>query len=272
MIMNAWLNYVGCGLIALSALACGSKGEDDGGDEETGGTSGSSTGGSSSGGTSSGGTSSGGTSSGGTAGSGTGGSGTLPPSTTMSFDEASDVCATPLTDPNIADCWKLVDSNAMDPTMAIPAEEISYEHTADDGDPDPGAFQATIPYDLPSQWVSFGINFATVDMTNRVIRARVKIASGLGAANDAMPPGGTKVYAKSGTTYCYANGVYFNQGDAMHPIGEWSTIEFDLSEEPSYIANCTFDPSDIREIGVQFDSSPTVTAETAVVLIDNVQY
>ncbi|HEX6275907.1 MAG TPA: hypothetical protein VFZ53_22855 [Polyangiaceae bacterium] len=269
--MNAWLNYVGCGLIALSAFACGSKGEDDGGDEETGGTSGSSSGGSSTGGTSSGGTNSGGTSSGGSAGSGTGGSGTLPPSTTISFDEATDVCPDPLTDPNVANCWKLVDSNAMDPTMAIPDADIHWEHNADDGDPDPGAFQATIPYDQASQWVSFGVNFNTVDMTSRVISARVKIVSGFDG-DLATAQAGMKVYAKSGMGYCYANGAYFN----LAAVDQWTTIEFDLTQEPGYrdpMCADPFDPSDIREIGVQFDSSmAAMSPETAVVLIDNVQY
>jgi len=272
--MNAWLNYVGCGLIALSALACGSKGEDDGDNEETGGTGGSSTGGSSSGGTSSGGTSSGGTSTGGTAGSGTGGSGAVGPTETMSFDEASDVCPDPLEDPNMADCWKLVDSNAdMMTSTPIPDADIHWEHNADEGDPDAGAFQAAIPYDEPSQWVSFGVNFASVDMTGRTISARVQIASGLGDEADLVTaPAGLKVYAKSGMGYCYANGDYFTQDT----IGEWTTIEFDLTQPPGYSdPNCAepFDPSDIREIGIQFDTnSASTTAQEAVVLIDNVQY
>ena len=257
--MNAWLNYLGMGCIALSAFACGSKGEDDGGDEETGGTSGS--GGSSTGGTSSGGTSSG----------GTGGSGTLPPSTTMSFDDAAEVCPDPLTDPNAPDCWKFVDSNAMVPANSIPDADIHWEHNADDGNPDPGAFQATIPYDQPSQWVSFGVNFNAVDMTSRVISARVKIVSGFDG-DLATAQAGMKVYAKSGTGYCYANGAYFN----LAAVDQWTTIEFDTTQDPGYedpMCAVPFDPSDIREIGVQFDSNPAaMSPETAVVLIDDVKY
>jgi hypothetical protein len=178
----------------------------------------------------------------------------------------------------MAGCWKLVDSNAdMAVSMPIPTADITYEHTADDGDPEAGAFEATIPYDQASQWVSFGINFDPVDMTNRVIRARVKVVSGLGDPTELMTaPGGTKVYAKSGMGYCYANGEYFNQGDMPNPIGEWNTIEFNLLSEPLYqdpACAAPFDPADIREIGVQFDSNAmSTTAETAVVRIDTVTF
>jgi hypothetical protein len=274
--MNAYVKILGCGIIALGALACGAKGSDDGDDDETGGTSGSSTGGTS--GTSTGGTS--GTSTGGTSGTSTGGtsgSGQLPVMTTMAFTDASEVCPVG-SDANVAGCWKLVDSNADTAvSTAIPVTEIEFRHTTDDGDPDEGAFEATIPYDSPSQWVSFGINFASVDMTNRIITARVKIASGLGDAMDLMmAPGGTKVYAKSGMGYCYANGAYFNQGDGPHPIGTWQTIQFNLLRPPDFTdAACAepFDPADIREIGVQFDSNAMSTSATeAVVLIDTVTY
>jgi hypothetical protein len=86
------------------------------------------------------------------------------------------------------------------------------------------------------------------------------------------PAGGTKIYAKSGMEYCYANGGYTNI-DPMHPVGAWHTITFNLAS-PSYIADCmTFNPADIREIGIQFDTnSASTTAEPAVVLIDTVTF
>ena len=264
--MMTYAKLIGCGCIALLALGCGSKGdgEDDGGDE---------TGGSSSGGSSTGGSSTGGSGgSGGSSGSG----GALPVMTTMSFSDAAEVC--PVGSGNtVTDCWKLVDSNAMNADDKIPVEDITYQHNADDGDPEPGAFEATIPYALPSQWVSFGINFNSQDLTRRIIKARVKVVSGLGDDSDpSIPAGGTKVYAKSGMGYCYANGMYTNLGDDMHPIGEWQDVEFNLLRSPDYedpMCAEPFDPSDVREIGVQFDSGSTsTTATTAVVLIDTVAY
>lgn len=259
-IMNAWLKYVGMGCIALTALACGAKGNDDENDgDDTGGKSGSG-GGGGTGGSSTG---------------GTGGGGPLPVMTTRSFDVASDVCPIPTME-NMAGCWRLVDTNA-DPNTStpVPAADITFRHTTDDGDPEAGAFEATIPYDQPSQWVSFGINFDQVDLSNRIISAKIKIASGPGTPEELMTaPVGTKVYAKSGTAYCYANGAYFNQGDTGHTVGEWQTIQFNLLRRPDYVATgCTFDAADIREIGVQFDTnSMLMNATEAVVLIDTVTY
>ena len=103
------------------------------------------------------------------------------------------------------------------------------------------------------------------------------VASGLGDTSDpSIPAGGTKVYAKSGMGYCYANGMYTNLGDQTYPIGEWQEIQFNLLRTPDYEdPACAepFDPSDVREIGVQFDSGSTsTTATTAVVLIDTITY
>jgi hypothetical protein len=255
------------GSIALSALACGAKGNDDNDDNDTGG--GGGKGGSPTGGTS--GSSTGGSSTGGTG----GGGGPLPVMTTRSFDDAADVCPIPTAE-NMAGCWRLVDTNAdTNTSTAVPAADITFRHTTDDGDPDPGAFEATIPYDQPSQWVSFGINFDPVDLSNRVISAKIKIASGPGTAEELMTaPVGTKVYAKSGMSYCYANGAYFNQGDTGHTVGEWQTIQFNLLRPPDFVATgCTFDPADIREIGVQFDTnSMLMNATEAVVLVDTITY
>ena len=204
---------------------------------------------------------------------GSGGGGPLPVMTTMSFSMATDVCPVG-SDANVQGCWKLVDSNAMVVDDALPDDVIEFQHNADEGNPEPGAFEATIPYDSVSQWVSFGINFpAGQDLTNRIISARVMV-TGLGDATGLMTaPGGSKIYAKSGMEYCYANGQYNNLGDGPHPLGQWQTIQFNLLRAPDFVAECmSFDPSDIREIGIQFDSSPTATPETAVVLIDDVTF
>jgi hypothetical protein len=261
-----YAKLIGCGCIALLALGCGSKGDSDDDSDDTGGSS-------------TGGTSSGGSSTGGSAGSGgsSGSGGALPVMTTMSFSDPSEVC--PAGSGNtVVDCWKFVDSNAdMATSTPIPDEEIEYVHTADDGDPEAGAFQATIPYTEASQWVSFGINFNSQDLTRRIIKARIKIAEGLGDPADLMmAPAGTKIYAKSGMGYCYANGAYFNQGDMGHDVGTWQTIEFNLLRAPDYedpACTVAFDPADVREIGIQFDSnSMATTATTAVVLIDTVTF
>jgi hypothetical protein len=145
-----------------------------------------------------------------------------------------------------------------------------------DGNPatPPGAIQLNIPYSTASQYVGAGISLATkVDLTGKIIHANIKVVSGLGTAADLMSnPGGAKLYAKSGTGYVYAAGTYTN----VTVTGAWIPITFDLSD-PSYVDKTndagSFDPSDIREIGIQLDTSGTsTTAEPAVDLIDTVWY
>ena len=276
--MNAWLNYVGCGCVALSVLACGAKGDDGDDDDETGGTGGTGTGGSS--GTATGGSS--GTATGGSSGTATGGSsgsGGAPSMMTYDFAEPDSVCPDPPA-ANMEGCWKFVNSNAdtMAGSTPIPDADIHFQHITDDGDPEMGAFEGTIPYDQPSQWVSFGINHTAQNLTGATITARVKVVSGLGDPMDLMMnPGGSKIYAKSGMTYCYANGMYRNLGDSMFPIGEWHTVTFNLAA-PDYLdPMCEmrgepFNPADIREIGIQFDSNPNIEPLEAVIVIDTVSY
>jgi hypothetical protein len=271
--MNAWLNYVGCGFIALSVLACGSKGED-GDDEETGGTggsSGSSTGGSSSGGTSTGGTSTGGTSTGGTSTGGTSGSGgSSTAELRYGFDSDEEGWIVQYTSSGT-----LLDSTA---APIIDKSTVVFEYSAEEGDPDPGALEATIPYETESQYVGFGVNIDEgVDLSTTTLSARVRIKEGLGDVADLMTnPGGAKLYVKTGMYYCYAAGPVINMGDMPHPIGEWHTIQFNLTRQPNYVdPNCTdpFDPADVRELGIQFDTgSTTMTPQEAVVNIDTIRY
>ena len=70
--------------------------------------------------------------------------------------------------------------------------------------------------------------------------------------------------------YVYANGVYTN----VDTIGEWVTLRFPV-DDPDFAdeANAAFDPSQILELGVQFDTSGTSKSATeGVVLVDNVRY
>ena len=66
------------------------------------------------------------------------------------------------------------------------------------------------------------------------------------------------------------NGAYNN----IDEKGLWKNIRFDLSQ-PDFVdeANGEFDPSEVREIGIQFDtSSTTTTAQPGAWLIDNIAY
>ena len=108
-------------------------------------------------------------------------------------------------------------------------------------------------------------------MTGRIITADIKLVDGVGDPDDLMTnPAGAKLYAKAGEAYVY-NAGYF---ESITVQGEWITISYDLAD-PGYedAAAGTFDPTDIREIGVQFDTSGTSTsAQPGTWLLDNVSW
>lgn len=170
--------------------------------------------------------------------------------------------------------WRLVDSNSdmgvgIDP---VPSSDINVEWSKDGGNPG-GALRCEVGYSDKSQWVSFGVDMTAMpeDLTGLVISAEVQILEGVGDDDDLKSaPAGAKLFAKSGSSYTYANGAIKDVGKK----GVWQTIYFDLSE-PSYIddAKGVFNPAEIREIGIQFDSSSTSqTAQPGVWLIDNIRY
>ncbi len=257
--MNASLKYL---IIAVSGAlaACGSKGDREVSVTDGSGASGGSGGGANDGG---GGVSTGSGGSGGGHGGGTGGSAGAPPEAMLIYGFDSGL-----------EQWKFVNSNsdAAKGVAPVPEEDITLEWSEDEGDPG-GALLATIGYFDTDQWVSFGIDLTQkpVDLSQRTLSADVKILSGVGEAEDLMnAPAGAKIYAKSGSSYVYANGKYHN----IETIGDWYHLTFDV-DEPLFVdeANGTFDPSEVREIGIQFDSnSESTTAQEGVWVVDNISY
>lgn len=272
-------------LAGALALACGSKGTDDaaGGASSGGGGGATAAGGATAGGgapvagasaagsgTVAGATAAGGAAAGGAAAGGApGGGGAAAITKTYSFDTT-------------VESWKIQYTSSglvagmMAPLIALTNPELTSVWTDTDGKPaaPPGALQIGIPYSTASQYVGVGISLPVkVDLTDKVLRANVKIVSGLGSAADlVMNPGGAKLYVKTGAGYVYAAGTYTN----LPAIGTWIPVEFDLLD-PSYIDESNpaaiFDRSDVREIGIQLDTSGTsTTAMPAVVLIDGVAY
>jgi len=252
--MNKFLRYLALGsLVALSA-ACGSKGDGSADDEmDTDGSGGSDTGGS--GGSDTGG--SGGTSStdGGTGG---GAGGPVAAELQYGFDED-------------LEGWDYNYSSSAPESALIQPSEVEVTWNEDDGDPG-GAFQAYIEYAEAGQYVGFGINLSTgIDLTGRVITATIKLVDGVGDAEDLTTnPAGAKLYAKAGEAYVYNAGYFQN----VEEHGVWLTISYDLSdpgyEDPSA---GTFDATDIREIGVQFDTGgSTTTAQPGTWLLDNISW
>lgn len=240
-----------CALAITTSVGCGDKGSGDG-DEGTAGSASQAGTGTNTAGTSTAnaGTASGGSSSGGSATAAT---------AVYTFD--TDI-----------EGFKIQDSSAATDVTPVPKADIVLGHSADDGNPDPGALQLDIPYSAASQYVSTGVNIDPpgIDLTGKTIKAMVKIVSGYGSAEDIMTaPGNAKLYIKTGADYVYASASVAN----ITAIGTWTAIDFN-TKFPDYNANKeTYDPTQVLEIGIQFDTnSASTTAAPAVVLVDSISY
>ena len=171
--------------------------------------------------------------------------------------------------------WMVTYTSASSGVPIIAAGAITLSLNTTDGQPNPGSLEAAIPYSAAGQYVGLGVAPPMpINLSGKILRAQVKIVSGFEAAQDLMTsPAGAHLYVRSGSGYRYASGVFQN----LTTIGNWVPITFDLAS-PGYIDMLTpdagpFDPSDIREIGLQFDTSgTTTTAQPAVVLVDSVSY
>ena len=169
------------------------------------------------------------------------------------------------------DGWKAQYTSSEVEDALIDVEDLEIDWNEAAGNPG-GALQADIPYSAASQWIGYGVSLSTpIDLSGLVVFADVMILAGVADPEDLMnAPAGAKLYAKSGDAYVYAAGQYNN----IDTIGDWRTIQFDLAF-PDYVdeANGVFDPSDIRELGIQFDTNgETTTPEPGTWLVDNVSY
>jgi hypothetical protein len=167
--------------------------------------------------------------------------------------------------------WDYNYSSSAPDSALIQPSEVDVSWNEEDGDPG-GAFQAYIEYAEAGQYVGFGINLDPgIDLTGRIITADIMLVEGVGDAEDLMTnPAGAKLYAKAGETYVYNAGYFEN----VTVQAEWIRISFNLGD-PGYedAAAGTFDPTDIREIGVQFDTGgSTTTAQPGTWLLDNISW
>jgi hypothetical protein len=157
------------------------------------------------------------------------------------------------------DSWALKYS---EPTTLMDATVLAADTT--EGSPDAGSLRFEIPFDAASQKLQAGVNFATVNLTGRTISVEARLTSGLTA--DPSTPGGIKIYVKSGTAYIYADSGFQNLDTALG----WVIYEFAV-DAPAY-KDAGFDPSDVREVGVEIDTNGTGTPGPAVVHVDTLAY
>jgi cytochrome c peroxidase len=115
---------------------------------------------------------------------------------------------------------------------------------ANEGAPARGALRVTVPFSDYFQTI-FVVRSTTpaVDWTGRVLRARIKVASGFNP--DPAFPSGAQIYIQTTSSYFF-DGAYFN----LAPTDDWQEIAFalDSADEPG------FDASQVVAYGVQLTS------------------
>lgn len=150
---------------------------------------------------------------------------------------------------------------------------IDPTHVTDDGSPEPGSLGlVSIPFSAREQKLQVGVELAApVDLTGKVVTAKVKLVSGLTAS--AQEPAGAKLYTKSSQGFVWADGGWTN----LVP-GEWVTVKYDPAASSFFIDTANdagaYNPAQVRQIGLELGtgSSATNAWTTGTIRIDTVGY
>jgi hypothetical protein len=219
----------------------------------------------------SGGSATAGTSAGGTAGGGSGGSGPMTePLVRFDFPAAADIADWQFA---YADPMALIPQVAADAGDVSPQEGVASAEHDSMGDPsgNAGSIRLVLPFSGPSQKISFETSVATndmgVDLRGRSISARISVLSGY--STDPMNPPGLKLYVKTGAAFFYADSGYQN----IAPGSDWQTFTWGNVSNPQYPMPpypAEFDPTDVRQVGIEFDTGSAGAYSSATVLLDTV--
>jgi hypothetical protein len=182
---------------------------------------------------------------------------------------------------NYASAFLLDDSTVRDaPAAQALLENTTADWTASVGTVNgyggiPGFVQLTIPF-ATTQSTYQGLTYAylpspPLQLRGKTIHAFVKLISGM-TVSDPSHPSGAKLIVKSGPDWFYGDGGWVNLSK-----NEWTELMLDVSNPAKVDASkdaALFDPDDIREISVDFDTSGSATSvETpGVVWLDHVCY
>jgi hypothetical protein len=138
-----------------------------------------------------------------------------------------------------------------------------------------GFVQLTIPFatsqsEYQGLYYAYPSDSSPLQLKDKTVHAFVKLLSGM-TANDPSKPSGAKLVVKSGPDYFHGDGGWVN----LFP-GDWVELTIDVSY-PNLDASgdpALYDPNDIRELGIEIDTSGSATAVEApgVVMIDHVCY
>jgi len=138
-----------------------------------------------------------------------------------------------------------------------------------------GFVKFTIPYQTSQvEYQGFLYSYLPtpgIDLTNKTVHAFVRLVSGM-TADDPSKPSGAKLVVKSGADYFYADGGWVNLAK-----NEWKEILISVSVPANLDMNkaaSMYDPSDIREISVEIDTSGSATTVVSpgIVYLDKVCY
>jgi hypothetical protein len=237
-------------------------------------TGGVSTGGVSTGGVSTGGVSTGGVSSGGATGEGgASGDGSISGGTTSLGGDTGNAgaggaggssSATGWSFDSDAESWQTLWLDAGNGSPALGAGDVSLSWVAAGGDLG-GALEVTIGYSDPDQYVGIGVDLSAtpLDLSHQLLIAHLAQTSGFVDPGDVV----AKLYVSSGSAGVYANGAVVS----IDAEADWLTLTLDL-DAPEF-ADSGFDAADIRELGVELDSSSTnANPTTSTFSVDTVTY
>lgn len=150
------------------------------------------------------------------------------------------------------------ESDGGSPPGGLPFYALTHDSAV--GSPDVGSARLAIQFNGPGQLVDFALNIPTVNLTNKLLKAQVRLEAG-GPATTA------KMYIKTGATYVYAD-----SGQANLVEGTWVSLAYPNVAGGGYISNVVaYDPVDTREIGIEIAAGPASLAP-AIVHIDTVAY
>lgn len=152
---------------------------------------------------------------------------------------------------------------AASPTDLQGGTRLSYD--GQNGDVSPGVLKVEAPFTGGNQKVEFQVTLGQgLDLRGRVLRARVRLGSGL--SSDQSNPGGIKFFAKAGANFGYASGAWtYLDGNG------WMDVTL-VGDAPILVPN-EFDASDVRQIGFELRTfTETTQVSKAAVYIDSVTY
>jgi len=141
-----------------------------------------------------------------------------------------------------------------------------------EGSPQPGSLRVEVPFFGARQSVRVAVApTMPADLRGQTLVARVRLDAGLGA--DVRSLGGAKLFVKSGRGYVLAEGEWVN----LRPGRGWVRLYLPIDHPPGWVQEPsdagTFDPSDIRLVGVSFEtgSDPSATWLPGVIRVDTIE-